>query len=306
MSVGPSQEPVCEGCETTPEVELIVDGRPRKIGEFEVRRVLPVAKRRMLGPYVFLDHMGPVDLGPGQGIDVPPHPHIGLATVTYLFSGEILHRDSLGSEQAIRPGDINWMTAGSGITHSERTRDEVREAGSRLEGLQIWVALPLEHEEAAPAFRHHPANTLPRVNLPGAAVRVLIGSAFGQTSPVETASELFYLDVSLEAGSELDVPSEQAERAVYVVSGAIRCGAEEAESGRMLVFREGAQVSLCATREARIVLLGGAALEGKRHIYWNFVSSSRERIERAKDEYRAGRFPRVPGDDEAFVPLPGQ
>lgn len=305
MSVSPSEEPSCEACETTPEVELIVDARARKIGELEVRRVLPVAKRRMLGPYVFLDHMGPVDFAPGQGIDVGPHPHIGLATVTYLFSGEILHRDSLGSEQAIRPGDINWMTAGSGITHSERTSPLVRASGSRLEGLQIWVALPLEQEEAAPAFRHYPGSTLPSVNLPGAAVRVLIGSAFGQTSPVETASPLFYLDLTLSAGAELEVPSEHAERALYVVSGAIRAGAEEAESGRMLVLSAGAKVTLRATSDARLVLLGGATLEGTRHIHWNFVSSSRERIEEAKDDYRAGRFPRVPGDDAPFVPLPG-
>jgi redox-sensitive bicupin YhaK (pirin superfamily) len=306
LTLRPGEEPSCEDCESTPEVELIVDARPRKLGELEIRRVLPAAKRRMVGPYVFLDHMGPVDFAPGEGIDVPPHPHIGLATVTYLFSGEILHRDSLGFEQAIRPGEINWMTAGSGITHSERTRDEVRAAGMRLEGLQIWVALPADHEEAAPAFRHYPASELPQLSFPGVSVRVLIGSAFGQASPVETASPLCYLDVRLESGSELKVPREHAERAVYVVSGAVRCGAEVAESGRLLVLTPGAAVTLEASSEARLVVIGGEALEGKRHIHWNFVSSSRERIERAKDDYRAGRFPPVVGDEADFVPLPGQ
>lgn len=304
MSFRPADEASCEDCDSTPEVEQIVDARPRKLGELEIRRVLPVAKRRSVGPYVFLDHMGPVEFAPGEGIDVPPHPHIGLATVTYLFSGEILHRDSLGFEQPIRPGAINWMTAGGGITHSERTRDEVRASGMQLEGLQIWVALPEDQEEIAPAFRHYPASELPQLRFPGVEVRVLIGSAYGQTSPVETASPLIYLDLSLEAGAELKVPRQPPERALYVVSGAIRCGAEHAESGRLLVLSPGVEVTLQADSQARVVLIGGESL-GPRHMHWNFVSSSRDRIEQAKDDYRAGRFPRVVGDDAEFVPLPG-
>lgn len=304
MSHRPSDEPSCEDC-GSPEVELIVDARPRLLGELEIRRVLPAAKRRRVGPYVFLDHMGPVEFAPGEGIDVPPHPHIGLATVTYLFSGEVLHRDSLGFEQPIRPGEINWMTAGSGITHSERTRDEVRAEGMHLEGLQIWVALPSEREEDAPAFRHYGAGELPQLEFPGVRVRVLIGSAFGQTSPVETASPLTYLDFALEAGRELRVPTEPEERALYVVSGAIECGEERAEPGRLLVLSPGREVMIRAEAQARVVLIGGEPLVGPRHMHWNFVSSSRERIEEAKDDYRAGRFPRVVGDDAPFVPLPG-
>ncbi len=257
-----------------------------------------------MGPFAFFDNMGPATLGPGAGIDVRPHPHIGLATVTYLLEGELLHRDSLGSLQAIRPGDINWMTAGRGIVHSERTPPELRLAGSRLHALQLWVALPAALEEDEPSFVHYPGQTLPRVDVAGAAVRVLAGAAYGVSSPVRTPSPLLYLEATLPAGRELPLPGECEERAAYVLEGAIRCGAERAGPGRMLVFAPGSGVALRAEEAARVVLIGGAPIDGERHIFWNFVSSSRERIERAKRDWRERRFPRVPGDDAEVEPLP--
>lgn len=285
-------------------IELILDGRPRDLGGFDVARLLPTAARRLVGPFIFFDHMGPAQLAPGQGMDVRPHPHIGLATVTYLYEGEILHRDSLGSHQPIRPGDINWMTAGRGIVHSERTALEQRSAGPRVNGLQLWVALPTEHEETEPEFHHHPAHTLPACEVEGAQLRVLAGAAYGVTSPVRTFSPLFYVDAAVPAGGELVVPNDYEERAAYVVEGAITCGAERAERGRMLVFRPGRDVVLRAASDARIALIGGAPLDGKRHVFWNFVSSSPERIEQAKQDWKHGRFPKVPGDEIEFTPLP--
>jgi redox-sensitive bicupin YhaK (pirin superfamily) len=237
-------------------------------------------------------------------MDVRSHPHIGLATVTYLFEGEILHRDSLGSHQPIRPGDINWMTAGRGIVHSERTPREHRQNGSRLHGLQLWIALPLAYEETVPSFHHHAAASLPERDHGGVQLRVLAGTAYEMTSPVEILSPLFYVDALMSAGSELALPSGHEERAIYVVDGSLRCGAERADVGRMLVFAKEAQVVLRAERATRIVLLGGAPLDGERYIDWNFVSSSRERLEQAKRDWKEGRFPKVPGDDVEFIPLP--
>jgi len=257
----------------------------------------------MVGPFTFLDQMNG-GFAAGEGLDVPPHPHIGLATVTYLFEGEIVHRDSLGSRQPIRPGDINWMTAGRGIVHSERTAADQRKLGSRLHGLQLWVALPLAHEEAEPSFHHHPGTLLPERDQEGVRLKVLAGTAFGMTSPVATLSSLFYVDAVMSAGSTLSLPSEHEERAVYVIEGSVGCGTERTAAGRMLVFVPGASVSLRADSQARVVVLGGAPLDGTRHIYWNFVSSSRERIERDKRDWREGRFPKVPGDEVEFVPLP--
>ncbi len=305
MSVRPASEPEC--AESSPEraVATVIDARPRDLGGFEVRRVLPSAARRMVGPFTFFDQMGAAVFAPGQGIDVRPHPHIGLATVTYLFDGELLHRDSLGSLQPIRPGDINWMVAGRGIVHSERSPTQQRTDGSRLHGLQLWVALPLEHEEAVPSFRHYPGSTLPHRDEGGVQLRVLAGSAYDLTSPVETLSPLFYVDALMAAGSELALPSGYEERAVYVVEGSLGCGAERAEVGRMLVFAKEVKVVLRAEQATRIVLLGGAPLDGKRYIDWNFVSSSKERLEQAKRDWREGRFPKVPGDDVEFIPLPG-
>jgi redox-sensitive bicupin YhaK (pirin superfamily) len=310
MSALPTHEPACVDCDTTKEIAAIIDGRARDLGGFSVRRVLPAISRRSIGPFVFFDHMGPVSFAPGAGIDVRPHPHIGLATVTYLFEGEILHRDSIGSSQRIRPGDLNWMTAGRGIVHSERTPPEIRAAGSRVHGLQLWVALPEEHEEVEPSFDHHAAATLPTLTIGGATVRVIAGSAYGVTAPVKTLSSLFYVDATMPAGSELAVAPDighgtiPPERAVFVVDGAILCGNERAERGRMLVLAEGSSVILRATTDARVVLIGGTPL-GKRHLFWNFVSSSKERLEQAKRDWNEERFPLVPGDESDRIPLPG-
>jgi redox-sensitive bicupin YhaK (pirin superfamily) len=298
MNSSPSSDPAA------PAIMTIIDAKPRDLGGFTVGRLLPSAARRLVGPFIFFDHMGPAEFGPGQGMDVRPHPHIGLATVTYLFEGEIVHRDSLGSDLPIRPGDINWMTAGRGITHSERTSPERRASGSKINGLQLWVALPTAAEETAPEFHHHPADTLPALELEGARIRVLAGTAYGKTSPVHTFSSLFYVDIAMPAGCTLPVPGDYEERAAYVVEGEIECGVERATPGRMLVFRPGAEVVLRAASDSRVVLVGGAPLDGERHIFWNFVSSSKERIEQAKRDWKEQRFAKVPGDDVEFIPLP--
>ncbi|HMI84553.1 MAG TPA: pirin family protein [Polyangiaceae bacterium] len=289
---------------TSPAGVGIIDARLRDLGGFVVRRTLPSTGRRMVGPFIFFDHFGPMDFPPGGGMTVRPHPHIGLATVTYLFEGEIIHRDSLGSHQAIRPGDINWMTAGRGIVHSERTHPDWVARGSRLHGLQLWVALPRGVEEAEPSFHHHPAGTLPGKTVQSVQLRVLAGTAFGISSPVACLSSLFYVDAMMPEGSELGLPSEHQERAVYVVEGAIQCGDDRAEVGRMLLLPSGADAVIRAEPSARIVLVGGAPLDGERHIDWNFVSSSQERLTQARQDWKEGRFPKVPGDEVEFIPLP--
>lgn len=285
-------------------IEAVIDARPRDLGGFAVGRVLPSTARRLVGPFAFFDHMGPADFAPGHGVDVRPHPHIGLATVTYLFEGEIVHRDSIGSHQPIRPGDVNWMTAGRGIAHSERTGAEFRRTGSRLHGLQLWVALPSAQEETEPEFHHHPAATLPSLAVAGAHVRVLAGNAYGATSPVKVFSPLFYTDIAMPAGCKLPLPPDHQERAAYVVEGAVSCGDARAERGQILIFARGAEIVLHAAVAARIAVIGGAALDGPRHIWWNFVSSRRERIEQAKADWKAGGFGTVVGDDKEFIPLP--
>jgi redox-sensitive bicupin YhaK (pirin superfamily) len=284
-------------------VELIIEPRPRDIGGFEVRRLLPVAQRRSVGPFVFFDQMGPATLAADHGVDVRPHPHIGLATVTYLFQGEILHRDTLGSVQVIRPGDVNWMTAGSGIAHSERTPSETRRHGGPLFGIQSWVALPKAHEEADPAFFHHPAAALPRIEGEGKTVRIIAGTAFGQRAPVATFSETLYCDVVLKAGTRIDVPIEHEERAIQPVTGRISVAGHAVKPGSMLVLRAGEAVVIEALDDARLMLLGGERLDGPRNIWWNFVSSSKDRIEQAKADWKAGRFGQVPSETE-FIPLP--
>jgi redox-sensitive bicupin YhaK (pirin superfamily) len=284
--------------------DLVVQSRPRDLGGFEVRRVLPAQTHRRVGPFVFWDHMGPATFEPGHGIEVRPHPHINLATVTYLFEGEIVHRDSLGSHQLIRPGAVNWMTAGRGIVHSERKPEASKTTVTRIHGIQAWVALPIPHEETEPSFRHHPASTIPEVARPGARLRVLAGAAFGVTSPVEVLSPTLYVDVALDAGAELALPVEHAERAIYVVAGEVSCEGEHVSPGAMLILRRGVPAVLRALAESRVMLLGGAAMDGERHLFWNFVSSSKERIERAKRDWKEGRFPKVPGDDVEFIPLP--
>jgi len=304
VSVTPAAEPICSTSPSTSAVATIIDARSREVGGYAVRRLLPSRAHRLVGPLIFFDQMGPAVFASGEGIDVPPHPHIGLATVTYLFEGELLHRDSLGSQQLIRPGDINWMTAGRGIVHSERATPERRHRGFRLNALQLWVALPIALEESEPSFVHHPGATLPELEVAGARLRVLAGAAYGVTSPVRTSSPLFYVDAAMPAGSGLTIPGGHEERAVYVVDGAIVCGAERAEAGRMLVFAPEAKGVMRAGVDTRVVLIGGAPLEGARHIFWNFVSSSRERIEQAKRDWKEGRFPKVPGDDVELAPLP--
>jgi redox-sensitive bicupin YhaK (pirin superfamily) len=282
---------------------MILDGRQRDIDGFALVRTLPSPKRRLVGPFIFFDHIGPADVAPGQGLDVRPHPHIGLATVTYLFEGEFVHRDSLGFEQVIRPGAINWMTAGRGIVHSERTPTALRASGSRLHGLQIWVALPNEQEEVEPAFHHYDAESLPTVETESTLLRVLAGTAFGRTSPVRTLSPLFYVEATLRAGARVRLPTDHRERAAYVVEGAVSCAGERAHRAQMIVLDEGGEATLEAEEPSRVMLLGGAPV-GERHIYWNFVSSSEQRIERAKRDWQNGRFPRVPGDENEFIPLP--
>ena len=284
--------------------ELVLEPPIRDLGDgFQVRRALPSARRRLVGPFVFLDQMGPVAFREGQALDVRPHPHIGLATVTYLFEGEILHRDSLGTMKPIQPGAVNWMTAGRGIVHSERTPPERRRAGERLYGLQAWVALPKASEEGEPGFVHVPADRLPLIEDRGVRARLIVGSLAGVTAPVEVFSPLFYADVSLAAGARFVLDDEHAERAAYLVEGGVSVAGSDYAAGRLLIFPAGGAVVLEATSAVRLMVLGGAPMDGPRHIWWNFVSSSKERLEQAKAEWRAQRFPPVPGESE-FIPLP--
>ncbi|HVG19567.1 MAG TPA: pirin family protein [Blastocatellia bacterium] len=290
-------------------IEMAIVTRVREIVDgFKVRRALPSARRRMVGPFIFLDQMGPEMLRANRGLDVAPHPHIGLATVTYLFEGELMHRDSLGVVQPIRPGEVNWMTAGQGITHSERTPQEMRPPGSELFGIQSWVALPKRYEESDPTFVHHGADELPVVEGEGKRVRLITGSLFGAQSPVQTLSDMFYADITLMGGTRLPVPVEHEERAAFIVEGAVELLPDDGtySAGQLLVFKPGAEITLRApeTSAARLMLLGGEPLDGARHIWWNFVSSSRERIEQAKEDWKAGRFAPVPEETE-FIPLPG-
>ena len=282
-------------------VELTIEPRVRSLGEFDVRRILPAAKRRMVGPFVFLDHMGPAVFPPGVGMAVRPHPHIGLATITYLFEGEIVHRDSLGCRQLIQAGAVNLMTAGRGIVHSERAGDDLA-VTSRLHGLQSWIALPIELEEIEPTFLHYPASSLPDLVIDGCTVRVIMGSAYGQQSPVLTYSPTLYLDAALPANARLTLLDEAPERAVYVVAGRVALGGETYGEGTLAVLRPGTAAPLHAEADTRLVVIGGAAL-GPRHIWWNFVSSSEARIDRAKRDWAEMRMGTVPGDDE-LIPLP--
>jgi redox-sensitive bicupin YhaK (pirin superfamily) len=287
-------------------IELLIQGRAHQLGPgFAVRRVLPSAKRRMVGPFIFFDHFGPMVVPPGgDGMEVRPHPHIGLATVTYLFDGGIFHRDSLGYAQAIRPGDVNWMTAGSGIAHSERTEDAMKKSGFRMHGVQTWVALPKTHEETAPSFQHVPKGELPTWQDGATALRLIVGSYAGRTAPTTHFSPIFYVAAELPAAAKLPVLAEHAERGVYVSEGTVAIGDRQLGVGDLAVLTAGAPVEVQAGREdAKLMLLGGAPMDGPRHIWWNFVSSSKERIEKAKADWKGGRFAKVPGDSE-FIPLP--
>ena len=286
-----------------PLIELTIPAREADISSLKVRRLLPWRERRMVGPFTFLDHMGPAHFDSGGGIDVPPHPHIGLATMTYLFDGDILHRDTLGSRQHITPGDVNLMTAGRGIAHSERTGPETRRQPSSIHGIQSWIALPKEYEEAPPAFLHIASGDIPLVERPGVTLRVAAGEAYGVTSPVPASSPLFYVNVDLDAGGTLELPDNYAERALYLVSGSLRVGGQTIDAPLMPVFSPG-KILLEALTPAKLILLGGAPLPEPRYMWWNFVSSSKDRIEQAKADWKAGSFGKIPEDDKEFVPLP--
>ena len=284
-------------------VTLIIPAREKDLGGFFVRRVLPFAKHRMVGPWIFFDHMGPANFPAGEGVNVRPHPHINLATVTYLFEGHIWHRDSLGSDCVIAPGDINLMVAGKGIVHSERTVAAELNAPRGLDGLQLWLALPEADEEMDPAFFHYDASDIPGFDDNGTAVRLMMGSAYGLTSPVKTYADTLYVDVKIQAGKQIQVPMGVPERAIYVVDGELNIDGVVLPARTMAVLKDGAFVDVRATTASHFVVIGGETLS-ERHIYWNFVSSRPERIEQAKQDWKAGRFPKVPGDDQEFIPLP--
>ena len=299
MSYQTAIEPTCTSTEGA--IELIIQPNEKDLGNFKVRRVLPAAKRRMVGPFVFFDHMGPAEFGPGEGIQVRPHPHIGLSTVTYLFEGEIMHRDSLGFVQPIQAGAVNLMTAGRGIVHSERAGDDLNQT-SRLHGIQSWMALPTDQQERDPDFVHYPSDQLIELDIDGVTVRVIMGEAYGQLSPVTTYSPTLYLECLLPEGSELALPDGYDEQAIYVVSGECSADGRAVTDGLMAVACPGKSLKLTAASDCRVMVIGGTSL-GKRHIWWNFVSSSKQRIEQAKADWQENRFGSVPGETE-FIPLP--
>ncbi|CCE08527.1 putative Pirin family protein [Bradyrhizobium sp. STM 3843] len=304
MSWQPSNDPVLGDPLSCDALELVIVPRTRDLGDgFAVRRALPHGQRQMVGPFIFFDHFGPVQFLSGKGMDVRPHPHIGLATVTYLFDGAIMHRDSEGNIQEIQPGAMNLMTAGRGIAHSERTPDLQRQNGQNMLGLQSWIALPVEAEEIAPNFQHYAADALPTVQDTGFAARVIAGKAFGKSSPVSMVSPWFYVEVTAQAGTSVPLDPDHEERAIYLVDGEIEIARERYAGPRLLIFRPGDAITVRTITPARMMFLGGDALEGPRHIWWNFVSSSKERIEQAKQDWKTGRFAPVPQEHE-FIPLP--
>lgn len=304
MSFFPGRDPEPGDAFASDQIELMVVANAKDIGGFEVRRALPTARRRMVGPFIFFDRMGPAILRVGQALDVRPHPHIGLATVTYLFDGKIRHRDSLGTEMVIAPGDVNLMTAGRGIVHSERTPEEMRGAPMSVSGLQTWLALPEDREEGAPLFENTSAAALPEFAAEGVEGRVVIGSFSGISSPVRAASETLYADIRLSPGARLQIPADAEERAIYVLDGKVSISGDRFGDNRLLVFRPGDEIVVDSEAGAHFMLFGGASLGSPRYIWWNFVSSSKERIEQAKEEWKTGRFDIVPGDETEYIPLP--
>ncbi len=310
MSWNPALEPRCPSAGELDSIETLIIPRSGDIGNFEVRRALPSKRRRMVGPFVFFDQAGPAEFITGQGIDVRPHPHIGLATVTYLYDGEFQHQDSLGTNQMIYPGEVNWMIAGNGITHSERTSAKTREAASRLFGIQTWVALPKENEEMDASFEHHNTPALPFLEGEGKQVRLILGNAWGEHAPPRTFSNMFYADAVLAPYALIPVPENHEERGLYIVEGSIEIAGDSFEANQMMVFRPGDAITVKAgAAGARLMLLGGDALDGPRHIWWNFVASSKEKIEAAKEDWRKadwqnGRFRLPPEDNQEFIPLP--
>lgn len=310
MSWNPALEPTCPDAATLDSIETLIIPRARDLGGFSVRRALPAPRRQMVGPFIFFDEMGPAEFLTGQGIDVRPHPHIGLGTVTYLYRGEFEHRDSLGTHQMIYPGEVNWMVAGNGVTHSERTSEMTRQSPSSLFGIQTWIALPEDREDDPAMFEHHGKDALPLLEGEGKEVRLILGDAWGARAPVTMLSETFYADVVLQPGAKLPMPDNHEDRGLYVVQGAVEIAGDVFEPGQMMVFRPGDAITVTAGPQgARLMALGGATLNGPRYISWNFVSSSKEKIEAAKADWSAGdwadgRFQLPPGDTEEFIPLP--
>lgn len=311
MSWNPALDPDCPEGDAVDAIETVIIPRARDLGGFEVRRALPAPKRQMVGSFIFFDQMGPAEFLPARGMDVRPHPHIGLATISYLFRGKMHHRDSLGTDAWIEPGAVNWMISGRGITHSERTDDKTQVDPLPFFGIQTWVALPEDQEDRAPFFEHAPKDDLPFMQGEGKQVRLILGTAYGEKAPVQTLAEMFYLDAILEAGTSMPLPDEHEDRGVYVVEGSVDVAGVTYEAGQMMVFRPGDMISVKAgDRGARLILLGGETLSGPRHIWWNFVSSSKEKIEEAKEAWRRENWHSNPmfhlptGDDKEFIPLP--
>ena len=310
MSWNPSLEPGCPDTVGIDAIETLIVPRARDLGDFEVRRALPAPKRQMVGPFIFFDQAGPAEFVTGRGVDVRPHPHIGLATVTYLYRGEFQHRDSLGTNQIILPGAVNWMVAGRGVTHSERTSAATRKAPHSLFGIQTWVALPEDHEDAAPSFEHHGKEALPVIESDGVNVRLILGRAYGKTAPASIFSDTFYADVTLQPRARFPLPDDHEDRGLYIVEGSVSIAGRQFEAGQMMVFRPKDAITVAAgPKGARLIALGGATLGGPRYIWWNFVSSSRDKIEAAKDEWRRaawgkGQFDLPPDDRGEFISLP--
>ncbi len=308
MSWNPTQNPDCPTADAA-SLETLIIPRARDLGGFEVRRALPSPKRQMVGPFIFFDQMGPAEFITDGGIDVRPHPHIGLGTVTYLYQGEFEHRDSLGTHQMIYPGEVNWMVAGRGVTHSERTSEETRAKRHNLFGIQTWIALPENKEDMAPDFEHHNKGALPDIVDTGTTAKLILGSAYGETSPVTMQSETFYLDVQLDPGAHFPLPDNHEDRGLYITQGSVEVAGETFEAGRMMVFRPGDRISVRASDQgARLMALGGATMNESRYIWWNFVSSSLDRIEAAKEAWKAGDwtngpFRLPPGDEEEYIPI---
>lgn len=310
MSWNPGLEPGCPDDIGMDSIEMLIVPRARDLGSFSVRRALPAPKKQMVGPFVFFDQAGPAEFITGKGVDVRPHPHIGLATVTYLYKGEFQHRDSLGNNQIILPGAVNWMVAGSGVTHSERTSEETRKAPHSLFGIQTWVALPEDKEEIAPGFEHHGKDALPIIEDTGVNMTLILGTAYGEKAPASVFSEIFYADATLQPGALLPMPDDHEDRGLYVVEGSVSIAGKEFTEAQMMVFRPGDRITVAAgSKGARVIVLGGETLNGPRYVWWNFVSSSKERIEEAKEQWRreewgAGLFDLPPDDRSEFIPLP--
>ena len=307
MSWNPALEPGCPEKVGLDAIETLIVPRSRDLGGFEVRRALPAPKRQMVGPFIFFDQAGPAEFLTGQGVDVRPHPHIGLGTVTYLFQGDFHHRDSTGADQIIRPGELNWMVAGRGVSHSERTSATARTGANSLFGIQTWLALPDAHEDDAPSFEHHSKTSLPFIEETGISVRLILGSAYGKVAPAKMFTETFYADVKLDPGRRLPMPDDHEDRGLYIVEGSITIAGQDFEAGQMMVFRPGDRITLGAgERGVRLVIFGGETLPGPRYIWWNFVASTKERLEEAKAAWRAEDwgFDLPVGDRDEFIPLP--